>query len=205
MTENATIIPVTRRNKRRGIQDDPRVGLPRPGPSVKGPNAPSPRSIADRVTRANIVQVGGVLERSPRGEAVHCREHALSLGVPDYVVLAETRATNTGENIALSRRLLDAPGVHPDSVTLVTRPYQQRRAFATARKPWPEVEVICSSLPVALDDYVARLVGDSWRSFGPDLGTRTAAQRRPEWDEERPATERAGGLAAGHSRAGRSA
>ena len=58
------------------------------------------------------------IERFPRGEAVHYREHAISLGVPDYVILAETRATKTGENITLSRPLLDVQGVHP--VTLVT-------------------------------------------------------------------------------------
>jgi len=34
--------------------------------------------------------------RFPRGEAVHFREHALELGVPDHAILLEPRAGNTG-------------------------------------------------------------------------------------------------------------
>jgi uncharacterized SAM-binding protein YcdF (DUF218 family) len=99
------------------------------------------------------------VERFPRGEAVHYREHALSLGVPESAILTETRATNTGENITFTRQLLDDHDVQPRSVTLISRPYQQRRAYATARKLWPEVHIICSSLPLALDNYVAS-IGD---------------------------------------------
>lgn len=70
---------------------------------------------------------------------------------------------NTGENITFSRDLLRERGVEPRSVTLVTRPYQQRRAYATCRKLWPEVGTVqCASLPLALDDYVAR-IGDADR------------------------------------------
>ena len=50
-------------------------------------------------------------ERFPRGEAVHFREHALDLGVPAEAVLLEPSATNTGQNITLSRELLAAAGI----------------------------------------------------------------------------------------------
>nr|WP_306471753.1 YdcF family protein [Streptomyces sp. t99] len=42
-------------------------------------------------------------ERMPRGEAVHCRERALELGVPGEAVLVEPNARNTGQNISFSR------------------------------------------------------------------------------------------------------
>ncbi|MHA6805349.1 YdcF family protein [Salinifilum ghardaiensis] len=100
--------------------------------------------------------------RFPRGEAVHYRERALARGVPDSAVLVEPAATNTGENIAFTRDLLAARDHQVASVLLVCRPYQQRRAFATAREVWPEVEVVCSSQRLALDDYV-RSVGDAER------------------------------------------
>ncbi len=99
------------------------------------------------------------VKRFPRGEAVHYREHALGLGVPDEVILVEPEARNTGENIMLSREVLRSRGVEPKSVMLISRPYQQRRAYATGRKLWPEVSVRCASLPLALDDYVAS-IGD---------------------------------------------
>lgn len=101
----------------------------------------------------------------PRGEAMHYRERALELGVPDSAILVEPRARNTGQNIVYSKQALEAAGVDVSSVLLVSKPYEERRAYATARKLWPEVEVISASTPVALNEYVesigdARLVID---------------------------------------------
>ncbi|WP_017536554.1 YdcF family protein [Nocardiopsis alba] len=93
-------------------------------------------------------------ELFPRGEAVHFRERALELGVPDSVILIEPEASNTGQNISLSRRLLAENGLTPDSVLVICMPYMERRAFATTRKLWDEVEVVCASAPVSLGDYV---------------------------------------------------
>lgn len=95
----------------------------------------------------------------PRGEAVHYREHAVALGVSANDILVEPRATNTAENIDFSRALLRDSGRAVESVMLICRPYQQRRSYATCRMRWPEVEVVCGSLPESLDDYVAR-IGD---------------------------------------------
>ncbi|WP_239334401.1 YdcF family protein [Frankia sp. CiP3] len=98
----------------------------------------------------------------PRGEAVHYREHALTLGVPDAAILIEPLARNTGENITLARDLLHNQGHTVRSATLISRPYQQRRAYATCRKLWPEVTVQCASLPLTLDAYVTT-IGDVGR------------------------------------------
>ncbi|MEU0004589.1 YdcF family protein [Streptomyces sp. NPDC006314] len=95
----------------------------------------------------------------PRGEAVHFREHALALGVPDGAILVEPNAGNTGQNITLSREVLAAAGITPKSVLLVSKPYMERRSFATARKLWPEVEVTCASEPMEFDDYL-KSIGD---------------------------------------------
>lgn len=97
--------------------------------------------------------------RFPRGEAVHYREHAIALGVPGSVILVEPRATNTGENITLSREVLAAEGLHPRSALLICKPYAQRRGFATARKVWPELDVVCTSEPSSFPDYL-RAIGD---------------------------------------------
>ncbi len=99
------------------------------------------------------------IDRFPRGEAVHYREYAIQHGVPADQVLMEPVATNTGENLTLTRELLAGQGIDVQSVILISRPYQQRRAYATCRKLWPEVEVQCASHSLALDDYVA-MIGD---------------------------------------------
>lgn len=97
------------------------------------------------------------IDRFPRGEAVHYREHVLSLGVPDEAILVEPNATNTGENIRFARELLADSGIRVRSVLLISMPYQQRRAFATCKKLWPEVDVVCAATRRPLDDYVAGL------------------------------------------------
>ncbi|GAB2977817.1 YdcF family protein [Amycolatopsis acidiphila] len=99
------------------------------------------------------------IERFPRGEAVHYREEALRLGVPDEAILIETEAGNTGDNITLTRRLLEERDIKVRSVTLISRPYQQRRAYATCKKLWPQVDVVCASRPQPLDEYVES-IGD---------------------------------------------
>lgn len=99
-------------------------------------------------------------ERFPQGEAVAYRDYAVEHGVPAEAILIDKTATNTQENLTFSRALLSEAGIHVGSVLLMSRPYQQRRAYATCRKVWPEVEVVCHSHPLPLDEYVAS-IGDT--------------------------------------------
>ncbi|MES9603495.1 ElyC/SanA/YdcF family protein [Actinomadura sp. NPDC000929] len=124
------------------------------------------------------------IERFPRGEAVHYRDHAVALGVPAEAILVEPEATNTGQNIEFTRRLLAGRGLAVRSATLISRPYQQRRAYSTAEKLSPELEIVCTSRPLPLDEYIASigdvkrvvdmLVGDTQRVMVyPDRGFAT--------------------------------
>ncbi|MFD3491468.1 YdcF family protein [Streptomyces sp. NPDC058690] len=104
-------------------------------------------------------------DRMPRGEAEHYRDRALELGVPADTILVEPRARNTGQNITLSRTLLEVRGIDVSSVLIVSKPYEERRAYATARKLWPEVGIVSASTPMGLPEYIdsirdARLVID---------------------------------------------
>lgn len=124
-----------------------------------------------------VVFSGGIMPatrgRFPRGEAVHFRERAVTLGVPEEVALLEPHATNTGENISFGRKVLTDTGRTVRSVLLVSMPYMQRRAYATCRKQWPEVDLVCASQPVTFYDYakaqddegefVAMMMGDTHR------------------------------------------
>ncbi|MEU9339039.1 YdcF family protein [Streptomyces sp. NPDC048290] len=97
--------------------------------------------------------------RFPRGEAVHYREHALRLGTPDEAILVEPRAANTGQNITFARETLTEAGVEVESLLLISKPYMERRAYATCRKLWPEAEIVCASEPLGLPDYLTS-IGD---------------------------------------------
>jgi uncharacterized SAM-binding protein YcdF (DUF218 family) len=100
-------------------------------------------------------------DRMPRGEAEHYRERALELGVPADAILVEPKARNTGENIEFSRALLADQGIAVSSVLLVCKPYEERRAYATARKLWPDVEWVCASAPMSFAEYIAS-IGDEY-------------------------------------------
>ncbi|MFJ6136520.1 YdcF family protein [Kitasatospora sp. NPDC092286] len=95
----------------------------------------------------------------PRGEATHFAEHAVALGVPESAILRELNARNTGENITFSRDLLTDAGVQVRSVLLVSTPYMERRAYATCRKVWPAVGIVCASARTDLHKYL-EAVGD---------------------------------------------
>ncbi|MFG2775106.1 YdcF family protein [Streptomyces sp. NPDC048350] len=99
-------------------------------------------------------------DRFPRGESIHYREHPLELGVPDEAIIVEPNAENTGQNVSHTRDLLAAVGIVPTTVLLISKPYMERRSFATAGKLWPEVEITCASEPLELADYV-RSIGDA--------------------------------------------
>ncbi|WP_199439646.1 YdcF family protein [Umezawaea beigongshangensis] len=99
------------------------------------------------------------VERFPRGEAVHYREHALEHGVPDEAILVETEATNTAQNFEFTMKLLRDKGLRLESAVLVSRPYQERRAYATCKKMWPELDITCTSHRPPIEEYVAG-IGD---------------------------------------------
>jgi uncharacterized SAM-binding protein YcdF (DUF218 family) len=98
--------------------------------------------------------------RFPRGEAVHFREIAVERGVPADAILVEPRATNTEQNITYSLDLLAENDVDVTSLMLITRPYQQRRSYATCKKLRPDLDVVCASKPMSLLDYY-QSIGDT--------------------------------------------
>ena len=79
--------------------------------------------------------------------------------MPDAAILVDADATNTGANIVNSPALLTAAGYRPESLLLISKPYAERRSYATVRKLWPEVDVVCTSMPLEFDEYV-QSIGD---------------------------------------------
>jgi uncharacterized SAM-binding protein YcdF (DUF218 family) len=88
-----------------------------------------------------------------RPEALLFADLARERGVPEEALITEPASTNTGENIVFSRRRLEELGLQPQSVMLVQKPYMERRAYATFRKFWPEIDPIVSSPPISFADY----------------------------------------------------
>ncbi|WIX81726.1 YdcF family protein [Amycolatopsis carbonis] len=109
------------------------------------------------------------VERFPRGEAVHYRELAIEAGMPDEAILVEPDATNTAENFEFSRKLVESHNLAVGTALILSRPYQQRRAYATAKKLWPKVDFLCSAVQQTIDDYV-KSIGDTDRVINMLVG-----------------------------------
>jgi hypothetical protein len=78
---------------------------------------------------------------------------AMGAGVRKDRILLESLSTNTGENILFSKELLEEKGYLIKSAILVHKPYMERRAFATARFYWPELDVMVSSPQISFEKY----------------------------------------------------
>jgi uncharacterized SAM-binding protein YcdF (DUF218 family) len=81
---------------------------------------------------------------------------AVSMGVPRERILVENESTNTGENVAFTRRLLAGRGLDPRTFIVVQKPYMERRSFATFERVWPGRDLVVTSPQVSFTEYLER-------------------------------------------------
>lgn len=79
-------------------------------------------------------------------------------GVPHEVIVLENAAKNTGENFTLGQKLLEELDQHFESAIVVTKPYMERRAFATGAKQWPDKHIVVSSPSCSFESYFEEYV-----------------------------------------------
>lgn len=105
-------------------------------------------------TGATGRMTAGVLKQS---EAETFRDVALSMGVPADKILLETAATNTGANFMLTEKLINEHQLRPQSIIFVTKPYMERRAYATYKKQWHDQSITAyfTSPQLSYDDHFA--------------------------------------------------
>ncbi|MEM7012908.1 MAG: YdcF family protein [Verrucomicrobiota bacterium] len=121
----------------------------------------------------------------PKSEAEMFADVAIDCGVAKEAILIEPKATNTGDNVRLVRKLCDDRGIEAEKIILVAKPNMTRRGLATCQLHWPEVEVMCSSPEThffdspadghTTKDVVNEIVGDLQRVIEyPKLGFQAA-------------------------------
>ncbi|HBV77549.1 MULTISPECIES: YdcF family protein [Vibrio] len=96
----------------------------------------------------------GVFELS---EAETFAKVVMDCGVPHYAILLEDQSTNTGENFQFTQQLLEKKGITLQSITLVQKPYMERRALATSEKVWPNIKAQVTSPQYDFLDYCSAL------------------------------------------------
>ncbi|GAA4995766.1 hypothetical protein GCM10023335_05150 [Streptomyces siamensis] len=85
-----------------------------------------------------------------------------------------------GENIEFSKAMLAEAGVKAPSVLLVSKLYEERRSYAMMRKLWPEVEVVCASTSMGLEEYTDS-IGDARKVIDMIVGALQRVLVFPAW------------------------
>lgn len=94
-----------------------------------------------------IVASGGVKTKSRQTEAEALRRSLIKKGVPGNDILLETQATHTGENVILTRALLEDKGLAQkfSSVISIGHIIAGRRFLMTLERHWPEIHKMQAS------------------------------------------------------------
>lgn len=98
----------------------------------------------------------GVRNPFPKPEAEVFADVLIDRGVPKNKILIEPKASNTGENILFTKKLLQQHNISLRSVIVVQKPYMERRTWATMQKQWPEIECRVTSPQVTYENWQPR-------------------------------------------------
>jgi uncharacterized SAM-binding protein YcdF (DUF218 family) len=103
------------------------------------------------ITSGGFGKVTAGTNSEPEGERF--KQIAVADGVRPESIVVEAAAANTGDNITLTRSLLEKQGLSCQTSILVTKPYMKRRALATATKQWPDVTWWASAPDISFESY----------------------------------------------------
>jgi uncharacterized SAM-binding protein YcdF (DUF218 family) len=101
---------------------------------------------------------GGLTGKWRKTEAEKFAQIAVRAGVPRSRILIEKESTNSGENVAFTKRLLEKRGLDPAAFIVVQKPYMERRTWATFKKVWPQKIITVTSPPISFEDYPNRSI-----------------------------------------------
>ena len=101
---------------------------------------------------------GGLTGKWRTTEAEKFARIAVRAGVPRSKILIENEATNSGENVLFTKRLLEGRGLDPGRFIVVQKPYMERRTWATFRKVWPQKKIAVTSPPISFEEYPNRSI-----------------------------------------------
>ncbi len=88
-----------------------------------------------------------------KSEAEIFADRVMELGVPKDKIILENKATNTGENVLFTEKILKERNLEFKKFIVVQKPFMERRAYATIKKHWPDKEIIITSPDINYQDY----------------------------------------------------
>ena len=106
-----------------------------------------------------ILFSGAALDKSGPSNAAAMRDQALAARVPADSILVEEKSTDTFENAAFSKQILDS--VTAKKIILVTSPYHQRRAYESFQQVYNGDKVTIINSPSGYSQWSSQ---GWWRS-----------------------------------------
>lgn len=89
-----------------------------------------------------------------KSEAEMFEDRLLSLGVPRKNIFLEKDAQSTGDNVKNVKKLLAEEDLQLNNFIVVGKPWNERRAYTTFKKQWPEVNIIMTSPQLSYNEYI---------------------------------------------------
>ena len=89
-----------------------------------------------------------------KSEAEKFAEIAIQMGVPADKIYIETSSTNTGDNLILTKKLIEAEKLSINSFIVVTKPCAERRIRACFEKQMPGYSAIYTSPLFSFEEYL---------------------------------------------------
>jgi uncharacterized SAM-binding protein YcdF (DUF218 family) len=120
----------------------------------------------------------GKIWREP--EAHKFRRIAIERGVNPDAILVEDQASNSGENVSLTRKLLESNGFLLRQAICVQKPYLERRVQLTLQKQWPGCDFLLSSPPIPYGEYAQPDIIGFERLVNELVGQVDRVERYPE-------------------------
>lgn len=93
------------------------------------------------------------LKKFAKTEAETFAEVAQKHGVSVQHIYLENEATNTGENVILTQKLIKAKKLASNRLIFVGKDYMERRIFLTAQKYWQNTKIFVTSPNLTIEDY----------------------------------------------------
>ena len=113
-------------------------------------------------------------------EAHKFRRIAIERGVNADAILVEDQSRNSGENVALTRKLLETSGFPLRRAICVQKPYLERRVQLTLQKQWPGCDFLLSSPPIPYEAYPQPDIIDFDKLVNELVGQVDRVERYPE-------------------------
>ncbi len=89
-----------------------------------------------------------------KSEAEIYKDNLVEMGVPDKHIMIETEAKNTGDNATLLRKYIQENNLDWKKFILVSKPFMERRVYATFKKQYPEADIQVTSQNILYSDFM---------------------------------------------------